>query len=398
MSVKLRKYQGGDEWEVDIRVQLPDGTVVRERKKAPVTGRTAVLRWAEARERVLVVNGKPARKKVEVKPVATLAEFSNRFLEGYAKANRQKPSGISSKECILRVHLVPLIGDKPMNVITTEDVQKVKSALTGWSPKTVNNVLTVLSVALRTAVEWGVIDRVPCSIKLLRAPKSVAAFHDFSDFEKLVEAAKADGPVTHLIVLLGGEAGLRCGELMALEWRDVDLANRQLSVARSEWKGHITAPKGGRVRHVPLTEQLTEALKTARHLRGPRVVCDEKGQPLTQKVVQVTVRRVAMRAKVRPGVHILRHTFCSHLAMKGAPARAIQELAGHQDLTTTQRYMHLTPAALESAIRLLDRPSSARHHDGKRRPAFAEGYGGQPSRDLPAVAHAEDKRERRLEK
>ena len=72
---------------------------------------------------------------VEVKPVVTLAEFSNRFLEGYAKANRQKPSGISSKESILRVHLVPLMGDKPLNEISTEDVQRVKSALTGWSPK-----------------------------------------------------------------------------------------------------------------------------------------------------------------------------------------------------------------------------------------------------------------------
>jgi integrase len=370
MSVKLRKYQGGDDWEVDIRVQLPDGTVVRERKKAPVTGRTAVLRWAEARERVLVVNGKPARQKAEVKPVATLAEFSGRFLEGYARANRQKPSGISSKECILRVHLVPLIGDKPLNAITTEDVQKVKSALIGSSPKTVNNVLTVLSVAMKTAVEWGVIDRVPCSIKLLRAPKSVAAFHDFSDFEKLVAAAKDDGPTAQLIVLLGGEAGLRCGEIMALEWRDVDLANRQLSVARSEWKGHVTAPKGGRVRHVPLTEQLSEALKAARHLRGARVICDEKGRPLTQKIVQVTVRRIARRARVKPGVHILRHTFCSHLAMKGAPARAIQELAGHQDLTTTQRYMHLTPAALDAAIGLLNKPgptksgpAKAGHHE-----------------------------------
>jgi integrase len=341
-------------------VQLPDGTVVRERKKAPVTGRTAVLRWAEARERVLVVNGKPARQKATVKHVPTLGEFSNRFLEGYAKANRQKPSGISSKECILRVHLTPLIGDKPLNDISTEDVQKVKSALTGWSPKTVNNVLTVLSVALKTAVEWGVIERVPCSVKLLRAPKSVAAFHDFSNFERLVGAAKADGLTAYLIVLLGGEAGLRCGEIMALEWSDVDLANRQLSVARSEWKGHITAPKGGRIRHVPLTEQLAEALKAARHLRSPRVLCDEKGQSLTQKIVQVTVRRVARRAQVKPGVHILRHTFCSHLAMKGAPARAIQELAGHQDLTTTQRYMHLTPAALEAAIRLLNKPGPAK--------------------------------------
>jgi hypothetical protein len=48
---------------------------------------------------------------------------------------------------------------------------------------------------------------------------------------------------------------------------------------------------------------------------------------------------------------------CSHLAMRGARARAIQELAGHQDLSTTQRYMHLSPASLESAIRLLDGPS-----------------------------------------
>jgi site-specific recombinase XerD len=54
---------------------------------------------------------------------------------------------------------------------------------------------------------------------------------------------------------------------------------------------------------------------------------------------------------------MLRHTSCSHLAMRGAPARAIQELAGHQDLTTSQRYMHLSPAALESAIRLLDHPT-----------------------------------------
>jgi integrase len=47
--------------------------------------------------------------------------------------------------------------------------------------------------------------------------------------------------------------------------------------------------------------------------------------------------------------------------MRGAPARAIQELAGHQDLTTTQRYMHLSPAALEQAIQLLGRSSSAKN-------------------------------------
>jgi site-specific recombinase XerD len=84
------------------------------------------------------------------------------------------------------------------------------------------------------------------------------------------------------------------------------------------------------------------------------VLCDEVGKPLTQKVIQVLIRRTARRANVKPGIHILRHSFCSHLAMRGAPARAIQELAGHQDLGTTQRYMHLSPAALDAAIRLLE--------------------------------------------
>jgi len=64
---------------------------------------------------------------------------------------------------------------------------------------------------------------------------------------------------------------------------------------------------------------------------------------LTHNMVSDAVRRTARRAHVNvSGVHRLRHTFCSHLAMRGAPARAIQELAGHQDLTTTQRYMHLS--------------------------------------------------------
>jgi integrase len=211
----------------------------------------------------------------------------------------------------------------------------------------------VLSVVLRTAVDWGVIARVPCSIKLLKAPKNEACFHDFDEFERLVDVAGSETPAL-LVVLLGGEAGLRCGEMMALEWTDIDFAKRQLTVARSEWKGHVTMPKGGRIRYVPLTRRLSDALRAARHLRGLRVLCDSEGKPLTQKVMQVMVRRVARRANVRPGLHILRHSFCSHLAMRGAPARAIQELAGHQDLGTTQRYMHLSPAALDAAIRLLE--------------------------------------------
>jgi len=57
MSVTVRPYVNGG-CEVDIRVELPDGTIIRERKKASATGKAAAQRWAEARERVLLVNGR----------------------------------------------------------------------------------------------------------------------------------------------------------------------------------------------------------------------------------------------------------------------------------------------------------------------------------------------------
>ena len=59
-------------------------------------------------------------------------------------------------------------------------------------------------------------------------------------------APSALDATAHLIVLLCGEAGLRCGEMIALEWRDVDLGKRQICVQRSDWNGQVTTPKGGR--------------------------------------------------------------------------------------------------------------------------------------------------------
>jgi integrase len=256
-----------------------------------------------------------------------------------------------------------------------EDVQHLKCRLSTKAAKTVNNILTVLNVLLKKSVDWDVIDRTPCSITLLPVPKASMSFYDFDEYERLVSAASSLDATAHLIVLLGGEAGLRCGEMIALEWRDVDLSKRQLCVQRSDWNGHVTAPKGGRLRYVPLTIRLAAAFRDYRHLRSSRVLCQDDGQPLTRQMVQYRVLRAARRAKLsQEGVRILRHTFCSHLAMRGAPLKAIQELAGHRELGMTQRYMHLSPAALDSAIRLLDQPSSGRNFgdlggdgDGPRR-------------------------------
>ncbi len=360
MSVTIRPYRKGG-WEIDIRVVTPDGTrQLRERKRSPLSSRSAAMRWAEGRERTLFQRLMDPAQHTPRKEAPTLRAFAPRFMDGHARANRQKPSGIAAKEMILRVHLLPALGHKRLDAIKSEDVQRLKRNLEAKSPKTVNNILAVLSVMLKKAVEWEVIERMPCAVKLLPVTKGSTKFYDFGEYERLVEGARILDPRTHLIVLLGGEAGLRCGEMIALEWTDVDLVNRQFCIRRSDWHGHVTTPKGGRLRHVPLTRRLAAALSEHRHLRSARVLCQDDTEPLTRQIVQTRAKRAARKAGLmHGGVHILRHTFCSHLAMRGAPARAIQELAGHMDLSMTQRYMHLSPAALDAAIRLLEQPAGA---------------------------------------
>jgi integrase len=92
------------------------------------------------------------------------------------------------------------------------------------------------------------IDRMPCAVMLLPVPKTSMSFYDSDEYERLLSAASALDATAHLIVLLGGEAGLRCGEMIALEWRDVDLGKRQICVQRSDWNGQVTTPKGGPLR------------------------------------------------------------------------------------------------------------------------------------------------------
>lgn len=359
MSVSIRPWRGdttGKVWEVDIRLELQDGTELRQRRRAPVSSKSGARRWGRDRERELMV-------QPQVKPrkeVPTLLEFAPRFIEEYVIANRQKPSEVESKKSRLRLHLMPHLGLKRLDAIRNEDVQRLKSRLGKYAPKTVNNVLTVLNRLLSIAVEWEVIDQMPCTIRHLKVVHKEAAFHDFAEYERLIDAAGTVGDEARLVVLLGGDAGLRRGEILALRWCDLDFERRHLNVSHSDWRGQISVPKGGRARRVPLTERLLASLQHYRHLRGSLVICEDNGEPLTKDVVQCLVKRAARLANLREtGIHILRHTFCSHLAMKGAPARAIQELAGHADLSTTQRYMHLSPRAVEDAIRLLEQPAPA---------------------------------------
>lgn len=149
--------------------------------------------------------------------IPTLRAFAPRFLDGHsrgqpAEAERDRGQGDDPPRAP-----AARVGSPTTRHDQDEDVRCLKSNLQATSPKTANNVLAVLSVLLKKAVEWEIIERMPCSVKLLPVPKGSSAFYDFDEYERLVEAARVLDPRTLLIVLLGGEAGLRCGETIALE-------------------------------------------------------------------------------------------------------------------------------------------------------------------------------------
>ena len=119
------------------------------------------------------------------------------------------------------------------------------------------------------------------SARIVAVTPGSAGFYDFDEYERLVTAAHATERTAYLIVLLGGEGGLRCGEMMALEWSDVDLGKRSSATVRLE------GPRDGHQERTiaPCTDdvRLSAALREHRHLRGAWVMCQRDGSPLTQK-------------------------------------------------------------------------------------------------------------------
>ncbi|HZL19144.1 MAG TPA: tyrosine-type recombinase/integrase [Polyangia bacterium] len=139
-------------------------------------------------------------------------------------------------------------------------------------------------------------------------------------------------------------------------WEDVNPRSKVLTVSRTDWRGEVGTPKGADIRHVPMTSRLAEALRSIRHLRGELVFCRQDGSRLTTTNMRAVLKRQEKRAGLPAGAkwHKLRHTFCSHLAMRGAPIVSIKELAGHKSVAVTNRYMHLAPGRTRSAIDLLE--------------------------------------------
>lgn len=361
-------------WMVDFVFKRPDGTTVRIRERSSVNTKEGAKEYERLRREVLLNPPPPP-----VKAAPTLNEFAETFMV-YSR-NNNKPSSVVAKEGILEVHLKPAFGDTPLNEISLEKIEAYKAAKiagtgpiggeavaaytarTGAAPaarplsaKSVNNHLLVLKKMFSLAVEMGKLDKFP-KVKQLKLPPSEFEFLTFEETPRFLAVVPRED---YALALFALRSGLRLGEILELKWEDLDLVTGRVRVRRSIWRGEVTTPKSGRPREVPLSKETIAVLQSHRHLRGPYVFCYDNGDALTHDSPQV--KKLAERACKKAGLakrlvfHDLRHTFASHLVMRGVPIKVVQELLGHADIQTTLRYAHLSPDMKNDAVNVLDKP------------------------------------------
>jgi integrase len=218
------------------------------------------------------------------------------------------------------------------------------------SEKRINNILVVLSKALKYAVEAEVIDHAP-RIGLFRVEAPEIVSWEIDEYVRLLAAAQEEGSEWYVAACLAGEAGLRIGEVRALRWKeDVDLTSQTITVNQQTRHGVTGTPKGRTRRVVPMTSTLFNALKGLSVVRSGYVVRNEDGSPLSDNQTKHTIYRICDRAGLKADRylhrtwHVLRHTFGTHAALFGVNPWRLQAWMGHKQIDETVRYVHVADA------------------------------------------------------
>jgi len=336
-------------WWVDFRFKGE-----RNRQRSPDNSRAGALAY-ESVLRARLAKGEAVSGPTKPLGVA-FRDFAPNWLETYVRTNN-KPSEFVRKRSVLRLGLVPFFGGMALDEITEAKVEQYKAARLrdGLKPKSVNNHLTVLSACLKKAVDCGNLEsgKLPC-IRPLKALPPSFAYLTFEESERLLSAI--DDRTYYGMTLAALRTGMRMGELMALDWMDVNLERGLITVRRALSAGVLTDTKSHRERHIPINPDLLDWLMGEPQRRG-LVFHYSDGSAVVYGRAKRSLMRYSAAADVRfVGWHGLRHSFASQLTMKSAPARAVQAFLGHSDLRTTMRYSHLAPSSMADTINLLASP------------------------------------------
>jgi integrase len=295
-----------------------------------------------------------------------------------------KYSTFDSYRRTIRLHVLPRIGEVRIDEITPRILTRMYLELLargrlngnapGLSPATVRYIHTIMHKAFADAVDEGLLRLNPAErAKAPRRPRSVRADFRLWDRNELATFLQhIQGSELEALWHVAALTGMRRGELLGLQWNDIDFDHRRVSVRRNlvcvAYRLVMTTPKSHQARVIDLDERTTGVLADL-HARehtklapgadvlrdDQRVFCGPDGEPLHPERVSAKFQAMVRAAGVpRIRFHDLRHTHATLALQAGVPAKVISERLGHHTPEfTMQQYAHVLPGMQAEAAALV---------------------------------------------
>lgn len=289
----------------------------------------------------------------------TFKEAAEEWLRYVEHDRKRRPSTVRDYRNSLERDLVPEFGDAPLEQITTDWVDAFRVRLVAedrLSGRTINKLLVMLHGIFRRAMRVYGLSGNPAAAVDRQPVRRSGDFDVLTPGEVKALARAAESEQDAALFVTAAYTGLRQGELRALRWYDVDFKKRLVHVRRGYTHGVLGPTKSGRVRSVPLIDEVAKVLEeladgelftAPEDLVFPNIL----GKPLDD----TKLRRRFYAALDRAGLkrirfHDLRHSFGT-LAVQVFPLTDVKAYMGHADIQTTMIYVHHVPA-VDAAGRL----------------------------------------------
>lgn len=363
VSQPIRTRGGETVFRIRFRVRTAEGWKQKSETLRGVAGRKAARAILEQRIRETT----PAKLLADQ---LTLEDFIQAYWRPYLDRKNVKPSTRTNYECALRVHILPVLGEFQLSEIVPLHIENLlqQKLASGLSPKTVLNLVALLQCIFSLAEDNDLIARSP----VRRRHKPVVAKREKPIWTANQVRLILEGVPLPYRALFATAAltGARLGELLALQWKHVDLNRRTLRIEQSLWQRQLVPPKTlGSVRTIYFGEGLAQVL--AAHYKNATRRAPEDflfyspagtllhPDVLRKDVLYPTLDRQGIpRASGVSGFHTFRHSAASFINTQTGNLKLAQKLLGHATVDITAGvYTHTTPeeeragaVALERAI------------------------------------------------
>jgi integrase len=306
----------------------------------------------------------------------TLSTFLTTWLQDTAQPRLRDRTYLRYRE-LIELHVLPMLGKVKLQKLSPQHLQRLynQKREEGYAPQTIKHIHRVLHRALNDALKWDLVAKNVCdAVDAPRVPKQEMKALTPEQAKQFLEAAK--GSPLEALFVLALTTGMRRGELLALQWADIDFVRAILQVRRTitrlPKRGFVVSePKTTKSRRaIQLTELAIEALKrhrTKQHETRLKagvawqsqdwVFCTDVGTPLDPTTV---LRSSFWPLLAKAGVpkirfHDLRHSAASLLLSMGTHPKIVQELLGHSNISMTlDTYSHTIPSLQADAVSRLN--------------------------------------------